>query len=82
MLALFFEKSRFLKIPSVFQQNQSDEKSVGDFQSWESNDGQQWLSRSVQIKIWQGFCWEQNFDGYLREKIRPFCSHTKWLKKT
>ena len=40
-----------------------DEKSVGDpeKQCWESNRGQQWLSRTGQIKNFQGFCWRQNF---------------------
>ena len=40
-----------------------DEKSVWDHenQSWESNRGQQWLSRTSQIKNFQGFCWGQNF---------------------
>ena len=30
-------------------------------QFWESNRGQQWLSITGQIKIFQGFCWGQNF---------------------
>ena len=63
---------------SQVQQKHPDKKSVGDFQSWESNRGQQWLSRTDQIKICQGFCWGQNFDSFLREKIRPFWSHIQW----
>ena len=66
---------------SRVQQKHPDEKSAGDFQSWESNRGQQWLSRTDQIKIWQGFCLGQNFDSFSREKIRPFWS-PKWLQKT
>ena len=40
-----------------------DEKSVGDpeNQSWESNRGQQWLSRTGQIKNFQGFRRGQSF---------------------
>ena len=57
---------------SRVQQNHPDEKSVGDFQSWESNRGQQWLSRTGQIKICQDFCWVQNFYWFLREKMDLF----------
>ena len=32
---------------SRVQQKHPDEKSMGDFQSWESNRGQQWLSRTA-----------------------------------
>ena len=42
------------------------------FLFWESNHGQQWLSRTCQIKICQSFCWRQNFDRFSRDKIRPF----------
>ena len=83
----FFRKKADLKITYCFfilglrlfwsrvQQNHPDKKSVGDFQSWESNRGQQWLSRTDQINIYQGFIWGRNFDCFSREKIRPF-GHT------
>ena len=82
LLSLFFSKeSRFQKcllffyprlrlLWSRFQQNHPDEKSVGECQTWESNRGQQWLSRTGQIKICQGCSWGQNFDWFLREKRR------------
>ena len=63
---------------SRVQQKHPDEKSAGDFQSWESNRGQQWLSRTDQIKIWQGFCLGQNFYSFSREKTRPVWSHIQW----
>ena len=73
----------FFILDSIFlwsrvQQNHPDEKSVGDFQSWESNRGQQWLSRTDQIKIWQGFCLGQNFNSFSREKTGPFWSRIQW----
>ena len=60
---LLFFNSRLNNFWSRVQQKHPDEKSVGDpeNQSWESNLGQQWLSRTGQIKNFQGFCWEQNF---------------------
>ena len=81
---LFFSKEADLKNACCFfilglmllwfrvQQNRPGEKSVGDFQSWEPNRGQQWLSRTAQIIICQGFRWGRNFDWFCREKIRPF----------
>ena len=74
----FSKESRFQKCLLFFhprhslwsrvQQNHPDEKSVGDFQSWESNRGQQWLSRTNQIKICPGFRWGQNFHWFLKKK--------------
>ena len=57
---------------SRLQQNHTDEESVGDFQSWERNSGQQWLSRTGQIKICKSFCWGKNFDWFWEKKIRAF----------
>ena len=73
---LFFNLGLML-LWSRVQQNDPDEKSVWDHynQSWESNRGQQWLSRTDQINIYQGFIWGRNFDCFSREKIRPF-GHT------
>ena len=93
----FFEKSRFKKCLLFFyprlrllwsrvQQNHPDEKSVGDCQTWESNRGQQWLSRTGQIKICQGCSRGENFDWFLREKketfliARPMARAACWKK--
>ena len=85
----FFRKRADLKIACCFfilglmllwsrvQQNHPDEKSVGDCQTCESNRGQQWLSRTGQIKICQGCSWGQNFDWFLREKGWLFWSHVQ-----
>ena len=76
MPAVFYPRLKLLW--SRVQQKNPDEKSVGDSQTFESNRGQQWLSRTGQIKICQGFCWRQNFDWFKGEKIRPFWSHIQW----
>ena len=75
---LLFFYPRFKLLWSRVQQNNPDEKSVGDSQTFKSNRGQQWLSRTGQIKICQGCSWGENFDWFLREKIRPFWSHIQW----
>ena len=100
LLSLFFSKdSRFQKCLLFFyprlkllwsrvQQNNPDEKSVGDSQTFESNRGQQWLSRTGQIKICQGCSWGQNFDWFLREKkeifliVCPMARAAGWKKRT
>ena len=64
-LLLFYPRLNACLIPSSAKS--PDEKSVGDFQSWESNRGQQWLSRTGQIK---------NFQGFVEDKI-SFCLRLK-----
>ena len=65
---LLFFNPRLRHLWSRVQQNLPDEKSVGDRQTWESNRGQQWLSRTGQIKICQGCSWGQNFDWFWEKK--------------
>ena len=87
LLSLFFSKeSRFQKCLLFFyprlrllwsqvQQNHPDEKSVGDRQTWESNRGQQWLSRNDQIEIFQGSSWGKILIDFW-EKKRDFFDRT------
>ena len=99
VVLIFSKESRFQKCLLFFyprlkllwsrvQQNNPDEKSVGDSQTFESNRGQQWLSRTGQIKICQGCSWGQNFDWFLREKketfliVCPMARAAGWKKRT
>ena len=85
---LLFFYPRLKLLWSRVQQNNPDEKSVGDSQTFESNRGQQWLSRTGQIKICQGCSWGQNFDWFLREKketfliVCPMARAAGWKKRT
>ena len=85
---LLFFYPRLKLLWSRVQQNNPDEKSVGDSQTFESNRGQQWSSRTGQIKICQGCSWGQNFDWFLREKketfliVCPMARAAGWKKRT
>ena len=84
-VVLFFRKRADLRIACCFfilglmllwsgvQQNHPDEKSVGDCPTLESNRGQQWLSRTGQIKNFQGSLLRTNFRSvYVSNLKRQF----------
>ena len=75
-LLLFYPRFNVLLIPSSAKA--PGWKISGSFQSWESNRGQQWLSRTDQIKICQGFSFKLYFAWFLRENIGHFWSHIQW----